>query len=161
MSLLFSSDSGKYCVLLLNAAIETIQKDIKQFHPLETGGILLGCYDSNLRMATVHAAVPAPSDSKHGRASFERGTNGIMEELRRVSQLEPPLHYLGEWHSHPSSSPSPSTVDSRQMQKFVQGRQHGVETPLLLIVGGGPPFALEWRFCLHRPKMEPLAFTVV
>lgn len=161
MSLLFSSGDGVSCALLSDSAIDVIRKDIMKFHPLETGGILIGCYDENYRMATVHEAIPAPSDSKHGRTYFARGTAGVLDALNRARKRDPSLHYLGEWHSHPNSLPLPSGVDRRQMQQFARNRQHGIKAPLLLIVGGSLTDALIWRFTLHQLKQAQITLSLV
>ena len=150
MSLLFSSSDGYQCAHLMDGAIKVIKEDIARFHPLETGGILIGHYDSNFKQATIQIAISAPLDSMHGYTSFERGIQGIAGEIAEAKQKNSLLHYVGEWHSHPNESPLPSSTDAWQMQKFALGRYYGAQTPLLLIIGGMPPDGLQWHFSLHR-----------
>jgi integrative and conjugative element protein (TIGR02256 family) len=152
MNYLFCSSDGKYCAHFLDETLDVIKDDISRYHPLETGGILIGRYDSNLRMATISIATPAPVDSKHDRTSFMRGTTGVSEALSDAKKIDSLLHYLGEWHSHPSSTPHPSAVDSKQMQKFALKRLYGARTPLLLIVGGSPLEGLHAKVYLYRAK---------
>lgn len=52
--------------------------------PRETGGILVGFYDSDLRVAEVVRATPAPADSRHGRTWFVRGVRGLQSLINRV-----------------------------------------------------------------------------
>ncbi|GGG18840.1 MULTISPECIES: Mov34/MPN/PAD-1 family protein [Pontibacter] len=152
MNPLFCSSDGKYCAHFLDEALAVIKDDISRYHPLETGGILIGRYDGNLRMATISIATAAPVDSKHGRTSFLRGTEGIFKALAAAKKKDPLLHYVGEWHSHPASSPQASAVDLKQMQDFALGRLHGACTPLLLIIGGSPLEGLHGEVYLHRAK---------
>lgn len=161
MNHLFCSPDGKYCAHFLNEALDVIKDDISRFHPLETGGILIGRYDSNLRMATISIATPAPVDSKHGRISFVRGTEGISKALADAKKQDPLLHYVGEWHSHPASSSHPSAADSKQMQEFALKRLYGARTPLLLIVGGCPLEDLHGEVYLHRAKKAHIAFSAL
>jgi len=161
MSLLFCSSDGYLCAHLMDEAIKEIKEDIARFHPLETGGILMGFYDSNFRQATIELTVSAPADSVHGYTSFDRGTQGIAEKIAEANQKNPLLHYVGEWHSHPNGNPSPSSTDAWQMQKFALGRHHGAQTPLLLIVGGILPDKLQWHFSVHRLGWLPKHLTLV
>ena len=156
MSLIFCSADGKQCVQLSDNGKTTIEQDITRFHPLETGGILIGYYENNFRKAVVETALPAPEDSKHGKYSFERGTMGIEDHLRLAKEANPSLHYLGEWHSHPNSNPFPSFTDKLQMQEFAYKKLYGAPTPLLLIVGGTPYDLLKWHFTMHSFLRIPI-----
>src|SRR5437868_6453545 len=44
--------------------------------PSETGGILLGYYDFNVKAVVVVDALPAPQDSRSSRTTFQRGIDG-------------------------------------------------------------------------------------
>ncbi len=147
--LLFSSPDGNQCLLLTTPAVQAILDWIHQWHPLETGGILLGTYAANYRLATVHLAAPPPSDSQHGLTDFIRGTEGISELLDWAHQEPVPYIYLGEWHTHPLKKPQASRTDIRQMNAFAADYLYGSSTPVLLIIGGRPPHKLEWQVTLH------------
>ena len=160
--MIFCSEDGLVCVNLLFEAREAIEKEMLLHHPYETGGILIGKYDENLRLATVYLATASTKDSKHHSTTFRRGTNGIMEAIKHAQMhLSPELHYVGEWHSHPNSSPTASYIDLNQMQIFAKRSQLGIRTPLLLIVGGSPPKKLSWSFRLHRYKKLPLFLSLL
>lgn len=133
-----------------------IREQALLMHPLETGGILVGHYSSNFRLATAVLATPPPPDSKHGPTRFERGTYGLKQLLAEAKQQTPSLHYLGEWHTHPAHSARASGPDIRQMNCFAWCRQYGVKSPLLLVIGGVPPDKLEARASLHRAWHRPL-----
>lgn len=155
--MIFSSSNGSVCVNILPAAKKIIEDEVLLKHPHETGGILIGIYDENLRLATIHSATGPTEDSRHNAMAFERGIIGINEKITFAQkEILPNLHYVGEWHSHPNNSPTPSYTDLKQMQTFAKHKQLGIKAPLLLIVGGQPWAKLEWLFSLHTYKREPL-----
>jgi integrative and conjugative element protein (TIGR02256 family) len=157
-----SSPDGSICIQLKSEAKRIIEQDIAKFHPYETGGILIGAYNENLKLATIYSATSSSIDSKHGYTSFDRGTDNILESIEKVKiSILASLHYLGEWHSHPNNSPKPSGQDLKQMQKFAKNKLHGIRSPLLLIVGGIPMQNLLWQFSLHRHKKSTIYFDQV
>lgn len=105
--------------------------------PNETGGILLGYYDFNMNTVVVVAGLPAPVDSKATPHSFERGVEGQLEEVQRISILTAGMvGYIGEWHSHPPGhSASPSTDDIKQLVYLTLGMAQDGLPALQLIVG--------------------------
>lgn len=86
---------------------------------LETGGVFFGCYDKDRQIIYVLYSHPAPTDSKHGPTSFVRGCDGLKEvqdSINRKTYYQ--VRYLGEWHSHPSGSNSPSILDKKQFDEM-------------------------------------------
>lgn len=137
-------------------AVAVIQEQALLKHPHETGGILLGYYSSNLRLATAVVATPPPPDSKHGPTNFERGTKGLRKLLADAKKQRPALHYLGEWHTHPNSGPKPSGTDLWQMQESSLRKLYGAKSPLLLVVGGLPPECLRLQASTHQAGHKPI-----
>jgi len=90
--------------------------------PDETGGVLVGYYDFNLKAVFVVAALPAPPDSRGTRSGFERGTEGLRERIAEISRRTTGIvGYIGEWHSHPPRhSARPSTDDLIQLAHLAQ-----------------------------------------
>jgi integrative and conjugative element protein (TIGR02256 family) len=155
--MIFCSSNGSVCANLLPTAREIIEIEIASKYPRETGGILIGLYDANRHLATIHIATGPTEDSRNNSMTFERGVKGIDEKIFFAQkEISPNLHYVGEWHSHPDSSPLPSYTDLKQMQTFAKNGQLGIKSPLLLIVGGKPQKKLEWVFSLHKYKKAPL-----
>lgn len=154
--MIFCSSNGSVCVNILPAALKIIEDEVASQHPRETGGILIGVYDENLRLATIYSATGPTEDSRNDATTFERGIKGINEKIAlSQKQISSNLHYVGEWHSHPNSPPTPSHTDVKQMQTFAKKKQFGIKSPLLLIVGGRPQTKLKWLFSLHTYKKEP------
>jgi integrative and conjugative element protein (TIGR02256 family) len=117
-------------------------------YPKETGGILIGHYSADLRVAHVTSLSSAPSDSVAKRFSFARGVRGLQELLQRVWRQK--NYYLGEWHFHPDAEPSPSGIDSDQMQSIASAISYQCPEPVLLIVGGHPPSLLQFHSYVFR-----------
>ncbi|MEW5993083.1 MAG: Mov34/MPN/PAD-1 family protein [Candidatus Zixiibacteriota bacterium] len=104
---------------------------------VETGGILAGRYDAQLRIANVAIATAPPPDSRSGHAWFRRGTAGLqslLEQLWRTGD-----YYLGEWHYHPGGAPTPSRQDIDQMRAIASDRRYACPEPVLVICGGSAP----------------------
>ena len=90
--------------------IEQIRSLRSQALPNETGGILLGYTDQQLKTITIVKGMPAPPDSVSTPTSFIRGYEGqeevLLDTRRRTAGI---VDYIGDWHSHPpkhSSRPS-------------------------------------------------------
>jgi integrative and conjugative element protein (TIGR02256 family) len=85
--------------------------------PNETGGVLLGYYDFNVKTVVIVDALPAPADSESSTTSFERGVAGLSAAIKNASERTAGLvAYLGEWHSHPRGySSNPSREDELQL----------------------------------------------
>jgi integrative and conjugative element protein (TIGR02256 family) len=105
--------------------------------PVETGGILLGYHDLNLKEIVIVDALPPPSDSRHSTGYFERGVDGLLEAYQEVQRRTADVvGYLGEWHSHPKGhSANPSTDDVLQLFKLAIGMADEGLPVLQLIVG--------------------------
>lgn len=105
--------------------------------PNETGGVLLGYYDFNIKAVVIVAGLPAPPDSKASRDSFERGIAGLAEAVKDASvRTAGMVSYIGEWHSHPPGhSASPSGHDLMQLIQLALGMSDDGLPAVQLIVG--------------------------
>lgn len=85
--------------------------------PCETGGVLIGYIDFNIKSIVIVDALVAPPDSVSTTNSFERGTVGLMERIAEASKRTAGIvQYIGEWHSHPKNySATPSQNDISQL----------------------------------------------
>lgn len=100
----------------------------------ETGGILIGRYDANLRLAELTEVLGPPRDSKAGPTWFERGTYGVNAYLAKV-QRQRGDYYVGEWHFHPTGPLNPSPTDIKHMSCISANRNYKCPEPILVIVG--------------------------
>jgi hypothetical protein len=89
--------------------------------PNETGGILVGYHDLKRKHVYVVDVRPAPRDSKGTPVTFDRGTEGVEEDLNRIaSRTGANVSYIGEWHSHPTGSAGMSVLDRKQLEGVVE-----------------------------------------
>jgi hypothetical protein len=113
--------------------------------PNETGGVLLGYYDFNIKAVVVVKGLPAPPDSKANSSSFERGIEGLTEAVRDVAERTADMvRYIGEWHSHPPGhSGSPSRDDLIQLIHLTLGMADDGLPAVQLIVGEEGVYVLQ------------------
>lgn len=97
----------------------------------EAGGILLG-FRRNSHLHVTIATLPQPTDRRQ-RYSFERAPlhhQQLALHHWRASQMT--MDYLGEWHTHPESNPSPSSLDMSEWKKICK-----VQTrPMVFVILG-------------------------
>lgn len=112
--------------------------------PNETGGVLLGAFDLERRVAYVVDTIPSPPDSEEWPVLYIRGCVGLPEAVRSVEDVTTgQLHYVGEWHSHPDGcSCRPSEDDMKVFAWLAEHMDADGLPALMLIVGedGAAPF---------------------
>ncbi len=114
--------------------------------PLETGGMLLGRYVDDRTALVTDVAGPC-ADAVHGTHSFETGSAGAAELL---AALWPETYYIGDWHTHPASSPEPSETDLVALQEKAECEEGKCPQPLMLILGGIAGSTERWSATLGR-----------
>lgn len=134
-----SIDFGELTVFFDEGLSEYLQALRLSALPNETGGVLLGYHDFNVGAIVLVDALPAPSDSQANRASFERGTAGLLKAVQEASARTAGIvGYVGEWHSHPPGhSATPSRDDLVQLVEISLGMHDDGLPALQLIVGEG------------------------
>ena len=111
----------------------------QEHFPNETGGVLLGYFDLQMRCVFVVDALPAPADSREEPSGFIRGVDGLQERVeeagRRTANV---VRYIGEWHSHPPKHGAGASGDDViLLAKLAAGlREEGLPA-LMLIIGEG------------------------
>jgi integrative and conjugative element protein (TIGR02256 family) len=140
----------KYClplgevieIQLKNWALKTDLLFIEKIHrirtsklPNETGGILIGSYDSARRIIYIVETIPAPVDSVEWPTVFIRGSKALQQELREVEQkTEGRLEYIGEWHSHPEGVAGIPSCDDRTAFAWLASIMQNDGFPALMLI---------------------------
>ena len=105
--------------------------------PSETGGILVGTADAHRKSILLVDALPAPPDSEKWPTSFLRGSLRLSKDVKKIEKWTgQAVHYIGEWHSHPSGIPLKMSSDDKQVLEFVATHMRSDGLPgIVLIVG--------------------------
>jgi hypothetical protein len=101
--------------LIVDATLLAKLADLrKRGLPAETGGVLIGAFDLDRKIAYVVDTVPSPPDSKEWPTLYIRGCRGLAKQVGDIaSKTDGMLQYVGEWHSHPDGrgvGPSPDDL---------------------------------------------------
>lgn len=93
------------------------------------------------------------------RFGFEPDRPAERREIQKLFATG--LHYVGDWHTHPEPTPTPSQIDLNSIRDMVQASKHELPGFLMLIVGTNLD-TTGYSLTLHRvdgswEKFLPLA----
>jgi integrative and conjugative element protein (TIGR02256 family) len=126
---------GAFGLRIEEAASRELDRLCSDAGELETGGVLIGRYSSDLAVAVILEVSPPPEDSHRGRSWFERGVAGLQEMFRWKWRSGQRTHYVGEWHYHPAAIVEPSGEDLAQMHRISRSSGYQCREPIMLIMG--------------------------
>lgn len=107
----------------------------------EAGGILLG-HVRGEHLEIIEATEPSFWD-KRFRFLFERMPFFHHQlAMKRWKESNGVVRYIGEWHTHPQSYPSPSSIDLNEWQILAADRVDG--RPLLALIVGSKDLHVEY-----------------
>jgi integrative and conjugative element protein (TIGR02256 family) len=117
--------------------------------PNEVGTSLVGSYSSDGFRAEIVGLAPLSDDSRSGRTWFIRGVKGLKEFYERLTKrFRGARHYVGEWHSHPESSPGRSPTDKQTHREIAIDRDANCPEVILVVLGGSSENAT-LEVCVH------------
>jgi len=133
----FKTLDGVFSLSVDYSIVEKILNLCKIAPNVETGGILVGQYNTDHDAALVTDISGPPEDSRKTHSTFFRGVKGLQIWLNHIwrSNRE---YYLGEWHYHPFASAEASSVDIHQLKENSENGPLVCPEPVLLIIGGDP-----------------------
>ena len=121
-------------ILLPSRLIQRLQSELKRACNREIGGLLMG---ERVRDEVFRIVDITVQRSGGGQACFFRQPKNHQKALKkffaRTGNDFTRFNYLGEWHSHPSFVPSPSSTDVITMQSIVADSLVGVNFLVLLV----------------------------
>ena len=112
----FWSEDRRYGVRIPADVLKVIHDLTDQSHPIETGGILIGHYSEDRRLALITQASIPPRGSRASRWLFVRSAGGFNRFLRSLWNTPKRRYYIGEWHYHPARNVVPSHQDQQQLR---------------------------------------------
>ena len=105
--------------------------------PSETGGVLVGTVDTQRKKILLVDALPAPPDSEKWPTMFIRGSVGLREEVEKIEEwTDQAVHYVGEWHSHPSGISLDMSPDDRKVIECVAKVMRAEGLPGIILIAG-------------------------
>lgn len=88
-------------------------------------------------------------------ATFVRAVQSVLGPLREFFRAThhnyARFNYIGEWHSHPSFAPVPSTTDHNTMHSIIENPEVGAFFVVLMIVKLGDARGLEGSVTVYQP----------
>jgi len=124
----------------------------------EIGGILMGEHLSKNAFVIKDITIQRQGGTF---ASFVRMAQDlvgfVMHFFQRTGHDYARFNYLGEWHSHPSFSPKPSSTDCETMWSIVEDPEVGANFAVLLILRLKPNDILEGSATVFLPSKRILS----
>ncbi|EKO3482258.1 Mov34/MPN/PAD-1 family protein [Vibrio fluvialis] len=123
--------------LLDGLSVYFSEKAIEQLHHYkqtgnknEAGGFLFGEIRAGVvTIKTVSTPNKADKRSRFGFSWNKREANKTIQE-----NFKNGLHYLGDWHTHPCSQPTPSLDDTQAIRSTFLDSQHQLNYFIMLIL---------------------------
>lgn len=122
-------------IVFSTAALDHFARN-RQLQPssAEAGGQLFATFDSGIALVEL-ATGPRPTDHR-SRYGFRPDRRAEQREIKTMFKRG--LHYVGDWHTHPTPIPQPSTEDLRNIRAAVKHSVHDLKGFLLVVVGNAP-----------------------
>ena len=106
---------------------------------IETGGLVFGELNEAAGVFWVTDVEGPPPDSHAAEDHFTCGTEGMKEAAQeRHCRFRGSVECVGSWHTHPTSPPDPSTVDTAAVAQLLSATKSNRRTFLILILSGNP-----------------------
>jgi len=117
--------TGLRLVEVSEDVVRTIERYSKPGkHNREAGGILIGSY-RGAHIQIVECTTPLFRD-RRSRVLFDRRDKGHQRTaLDRWRASGKTITFVGEWHTHPETDPSPSPMDRRTWRRVARNNRAG------------------------------------
>lgn len=124
----------KYSVELKKDRLEFMQSLVSQDPTIETGGVLAGYVDDDMKIVITEVSGPGPN-AKRSATYFEKDNAFCQEFLDKLYRTYgEKAVYVGEWHSHPSKNNSPSNTDIKSLTEISFQKEYLTDKPVMIIL---------------------------
>lgn len=148
-------------LVLTAKPLKRLERELKRGGRREIGGLLMGEHIGGEKFRLADFTVQHDGGS---HSHFLRDPAQHKEQLdsffARTGHDYGRFNYLGEWHSHPSFEPLPSSTDMASMQQLVEDPATNVNFLVLLIVRRSSGRRLDFSALAFRPGHAPLPVEV-
>ncbi len=135
-------DAGGWTICLDEWLLDKIFAARVSKLPCETGGILVGSFDMQRKIAYIIDTLLSPPDSKEWPAVYIRGCQGLAQRMKEISDLTlERLEYMGEWHSHTGNSFAPSEAD-KQAFSWLSDMRLPDGLPAIMLIAADKRYAI-------------------
>lgn len=117
MKLVFRASSNQRLIFVEKAVQQMLLFRQRSWWQAEAGGILLGRYLLDTEDIVVDEVTTPQKTDRRSRFSFFRSKKHGLIAQSRWSEEASTLAYLGLWHTHPESDPTPSGVDRQDWRQ--------------------------------------------
>ncbi len=131
--------------------LQRIYGEANEKSPFETGGCLLGYWDSSFKEVVIEKCTDSGANAKHSKYSFK--PDGEWQETQIASIYEESgrlCTYLGDWHSHPNGILILSWKDKWTLLRIANYLPARAPHPLMLLVAGSPWQMRIWKVVKAR-----------
>lgn len=123
--------------------------------PEETGGVLMG-YWASPNEAVVMEVTSAGPIARHRKDGYEPDVAHDHREIARIYEKSGRLNtYLGDWHTHPDSSPGMSRRDRRTLAAIAVDRGARARQPIMVIIAEADGEFQIVTWCLQAEARTP------
>lgn len=105
--------------------------------PNETGGVLVGFFNSQHRVIYIVDMIGGISDSIEYPNAFIRGHKDLAKRISSIQSLTAGnLTYVGEWHSHPNNTKCWPSSDDHQVISWIDEHMSVEGLPSVMLIAG-------------------------
>jgi Prokaryotic homologs of the JAB domain len=124
-------------MVLDEGLLERLRRQRAERRPNETGGVLIGSFDTQRRIVHVVEMVASPADSEEWPALYIRGAEGLADRVKQIqtSTLHR-LRYVGEWHTHPDGIECDPSVDDQKVLAWLSENMAAEGLPGIMAIIG-------------------------
>ena len=129
--------------------VRALERESERHYPSETGGVLLGFANPNHdeQIKIVCQIGPGPM-AAHKPFHFEPDSKWQKRWIAKTyEESDRIVTYLGDWHTHPRGSGTPSPIDRSTAKEISYCTAARVPHPLILILFGEPE---AWEIAAFR-----------
>lgn len=124
-------------VTLTYDVLDRMQAFRRRSLPNETGGVLIGSFDTVRAVVHIVAALPAPEDSRQAPTYFIRGSKNLKPLVDGITlRSAGVLCYVGEWHSHPDDAAARPSDDDEVVFDHLIAHIGPTGTPYVMAICG-------------------------
>ena len=128
---------GKWTIRFDHKLLQKLSEYRSERLPNETGGVLVGHFDTHHHICSIVEFIPSPPDSVEWPVSYIRGCEGLNAKLEEIGRLTlGQLQYVGEWHSHPDGCSTTPSHDDLEAYTWLVGHMCKEDLPALMMIVG-------------------------